>query len=41
MEEDKPAKERFNLMIAHRLVGADEVSIKVERVISAPITIGE
>ena len=41
MEEDKLAKERFNLMIAHRLVGVDDVSIKVEGIVSAPITIGE
>ena len=37
----KPAKERFNPMVTHRLVGVDGVPIKVEGMVSAPITTGE
>ena len=37
----KPAKERFNQMVTRRLVGVDGVPIKVEGMVSAPITIGE
>ena len=37
----KPAKERFNPMVTHRLVGVDGVPIKVEWIVSAPITIGK
>ena len=37
----KPAKERFNLMVTHRLVGVDGVPVKVEGIVSALITIGE
>ena len=37
----KPAKERFNQMVTHRLVGVDGVPSKVEGMVSAPITIGE
>ena len=37
----KPAKERFNPMVTHRLVGVDGVPVKVEGIVSAPITIGE
>ena len=35
------AKERFNTMVTHRLVGVDGVLIKVEGIVSVPITIGK
>ena len=37
----KPGKDRFNSMVTHRLVRADGVPIKVEGIVSAPITIGK
>ena len=37
----KPAKEKFNPMITHRLVGVDGIPIKVKGIVSVPITIGE
>ena len=36
----KPAKERFNPMVTHRLVGVDGIPIKVEGTVSTPIKIG-
>ena len=37
----KTAKEEFNPMVTHRLVGVDGVPIKVEGIVSVPITIGK
>ena len=36
----KSVKERFNPMVTHRLVGVDGVPIKVEGIVSTPITLG-
>ena len=37
----KPAKERFNPMVTHGLVGVDGVPVKLEGIVSALITIGK
>ena len=39
--QDRTSKERFNPMVTHRLIGVNGVPIKVEGIVSAPITIGE
>ena len=39
--QDRTSKERFNPMVTHRLIGVHGVPVKVEGIVSAPITIGE